>query len=326
MVCMCGICNKVFIDSYGLNRHLNSQKTCDPVLKEQRLSEKLTCQYCGKKLSRKDKLKNHSKTCEKGISNADTLKEIIVKLNEKIDKQSDKIDKQMEQLMNKESSIINIGNVNTNITNQTQNVYGLRPFGKENLDFITTKQYNNIFKKGCRAVQHFVELIHCNENVPENRNIYIGNFKDEYIRTFNGKDWDMEGKEDVIYNLFHMKRDLLVHKYHELKDSLTDSAKYYFGEKYFENGTSAEAERLAKEDIKGMLYNNRLHVQKRPPKKQTRKMKAIENKIAEIRENKCEYINDIPLFQQYVNEIEYIDDESENPEYIPSKPMFKTKQ
>lgn len=252
--------------------------------------------------------KKHEISCLQMSSQikSETIEQIMTKLANKIDKQTEHIEKQAEQIeqLIKKDAQANItinSNVTSNVTNQTQNMYGINPFGKENLDFITQKQYNKIFEKGCRAVQSFVELIHCNENVPENRNIYIGNYKDEYIRTFNGKNWDVDTKEDVLYNLYNAKRDFLERQYKIMKATgglLTDNAKYFFGGKYYENGRTPEAVKLAKDDIKNLLYGNRLSVIKKP--------KLLQN----VKEKK------IFTFDDYV-------ENAEDDLYIPNSPMFK---
>lgn len=280
MVYMCETCNKTFTNLAKYNRHLNIANTCDPEIREQIRINKLTCKKCGKIFSGQTALRNHTTICsvkQMNISDLNSLKDIIINLSDTVAKQSEKIDKQTEK-MSEQSSQINQQNDKLkqlleknsvpNITvNQTQNIYGLNAFGNETLDHLTIADYNNIFEKGCRAVQYLVERVHCNKDVPKNRNIYIGNFKDEHCRIYNGNSWIVESKDDVIHNLFHTKRDLLEAKYKMLKGSLTSDAKYFFGKMYFEHGTTKEGEALAKEDIKNLLYENRLYVAKKLPKK-----------------------------------------------------------
>lgn len=278
----CIICNKVFNCKSKYERHLNNKKSCNVDIKIQKEKNKITCKYCQKIFYDEAGKTRHEK---KHSNNSDELKEVIAKLSEKIDKQSDK----MEQLMKNNAKTINIGSVN-NFTNQTQNVYGLNAFGNENLDYLTINDYNRIFKKGCNAIQHFVEIVHCNDNAPENRNIYIGNFKDQYIRTFNGKSWIVENKNDVLHNLFNTKRDLLERKYINMENMLSNDAKYFFGEKYFQNGTTEEAIKIAKDDIRSILYANRLHVVKN-----VRKF-AKKTQLKESNDMDYDYIPNNPMF------------------------------
>lgn len=314
MVYICNICNLEFTSLSKLNRHLNNKSTCDPELKKQTFSNNTTCKICGKHMSRKSSLDRHLKVC-KGYIEADpkTLKQIITQLTDTVNKQSEQIGKQNEkidQLIKKDekSNIVNINNVNNNVK-QTQNLYGLTAFGKENLDYLTTADYNKIFKKGCGAIQYYIKLIHCNENAPENRNIYIGNYKDSHIRMFDGQSWIMDDKEDIVHNLFHMKRDQLVNRYNNTdKSKLSDDAHYFFGQKYFENCTTPEAEKWIKEEIKNMLYDNRLFVVKKPNKKNKKTTEA--QKEQNVDQKLLKYIEP---------------EDQENIEYIPNFPMFKNK-
>lgn len=306
---VCILCKKNFDSAYKYERHMKNKNSCDPLVREHIRTRKITCKYCQHVSYDKTNNSRHEKTCKnktKNDNNTNELKEIIAKLTDTVNKQSD----QIGQLIKKESGIINIGNIGNidnsiNKINQTQNLYNITPFGKENLDFITDKQYNKIFEKGCRALQSFVELVHCNQNRPENMNIYIGNFKDEYIRTYNGKDWDMEFKDDVLHNLFHTKRDFLESKYNSMKSKkgvLSDDAKYFFGQMYFQNCKTAEGVKFVKDDIKTLLYNNRMYVIKNPNKINKRKKLIKNEKNSDDSNNNYNdptdhnYIPEFPMF------------------------------
>lgn len=343
MVYKCGICNTNFKDVYKYNRHINRKNPCDPEIKKHLNVLKLTCEYCGKQLASKYSLNNHLTICiEKEQTNPQKLKEIIGQLKETMCQQTEKMTQQMykqsiqmnkqsnqiEQLIKKEEKS-NITITNNNVT-QTQNVYGLIPFGKENLDFLTLAQYDTIFSKGCRAIQYLVELVHCDKNRPENMNIYISNYKDKYIRTFNGDEWTMENKNDVLYNLFHSKRDLLEFKYKDLKKHLSSDAKYYFGKMYFENGTTDEAIKIIKEDIKGLLYNNRLSAVKKPPKKPTKQStkQSTASDLSKLQQTKLKQIeylqNEIDKTNEVYEDVDEVTD-TNNPNdynYIPNDLIF----
>lgn len=322
----CVICKKEFKSTYKYERHLNAQNSCDPEIKQSKLKQNVTCKYCQSIFYDTSTKNRHEKKCnsqqivENNYDNSKKLENIIAKLTETVNKQNKKIDKQssqMEQLIKKEEKSIVVNNVK-NVTNQTQNIIALNAFGKENLDFITDKQYNKIFGKGCRALQHFVELVHCNPNAPENRNIYIGNFKDEYIRIYNGKSWDVETKEDVLYNLYHTKRDFLESKYEEMKGikgKLTDDAKYFFGKMYFENGKTPEAIKMIKNDMKSILYDNRLHVEK--PTKHKK-----HNKINKINKIQMENINNNSNDSDECDDNPYQYDPKNPNNYVPEVSMF----
>jgi hypothetical protein len=189
--------------------------------------------------------------------------------------------------MSKESKTININNT----INQQQNIFNIVPFGEEKFDYITDKEYSKIFKQGCRSMQSFIPMIYCNEEKPENMNVYISNFNDDSIKVFNGKNWIIEKKEDVLHNMYYSKRDHLEYKFDDLYENLTDNAKYYF-EKFKECNDDADTIKSIKYDIKNILYANRGNIVKNPTKK-PRKVGLLKS-------------------------TENIDD----PNYIPNKPMF----
>jgi hypothetical protein len=210
-------------------------------------------------------------------------------LIEKIDKQSEQIDKQSEQLekqskqievlMEKETKTININNT----VNQQQNIYNIVPFGKENFDYITKAEYNEIFEQGYRCLQMLIPLIYCNDKNPENMNVYISNFNDNSIRIYDGKYWTIEKKDYVLTNMYNSKRDFLELKFEDMYDELSKNAKYFF-KKFKSGNTDQEAINPILDEIKNILYSNRHNVAKKPTK--TKKLNLIENTTMEHKPKK----------------------------------------
>jgi hypothetical protein len=147
-----------------------------------------------------------------------------------------------------------------NTINVQQNII-VTPFGKEDLSFLTLKDYTKIFNKGCYSIPEIVKLIHCNEDKPEFMNVYIKNFKDEYMFTFDGKDWDIEKKDDVLNNMIENKKNLLESKFDDMQDSLPQYAINMF-KKFLERSDNNEVKNSIKDELKNMFYKNRNCVSK----------------------------------------------------------------
>jgi hypothetical protein len=175
--------------------------------------------------------------------------------------------------------VTNVTNV-TNMTNMTninnvQNIIVV-PFGKEDLSFLTLKEYKKIFNKGCYSIPEIVKLIHCNDDKPEYMNVYIKNFKDEYMFTFDGKDWDIEKKDDVFANMIENKKNLLESKFDDMQSSLPQYAITMF-KKFLERTDDNEVIANIKDELKNMFYKNRHHVIKT---KSVKKVKELVNDIS----------------------------------------------
>jgi hypothetical protein len=303
----CKICNATFPKLSNYEKHLNKKTTCDPIKREQQNLNKLKCHKCQKILSSTSRLKTHLEICKIEITQQDLFRQMLENLtkqneilakqneilvenmnkqtemfNEKIEKQS----KQMNKLMNKESTI----NIN-NTVNQQQNIYNILPFGKEKMDHITDKEYKKIFTQGYRSLQMLIPLIYCNEEIPENMNIYISNFNDNSIKIYDGKNWIIENKSDVLTDMYNSKRDYLEIKFDDMYDNLGENAKYFF-EKFKEGNTDPDVIKSIQHDIKNILYANRNNIVKKPTKK-TKKVNLIKN-TTEI--NDPDYIPDKPMF------------------------------
>jgi hypothetical protein len=250
MPVICEKCQGVFKTQYLLNRHKNKKLPCAPDEKEKRNIENRTCMHCKHIFCEVYILKNHLQHCTMKPSQqteTEELKQIILQLSlsskEQIAKLESKIDK------------LNIANNTINIQNNMIVV----PFGKEDLSFLTLNDYTKIFTKGCYSIPEIVKLIHCNDNKPEYMNVYIKNFKDEYMFTFDGKDWDIEKKDVVLNNMIERKKYLLESKFDDMQSSLPKYAITMF-KKFLERSENDEVIANIKDELKNMFYKNKKHV------------------------------------------------------------------
>ncbi len=216
------------------------------------------------------------------------------KMTEMLKKQNEELKKQNEELNNKISEILK---KNTqNITNNTQNIVQninitpikLNPFGKENLKTI---KYNDIIKivtdtsnTGRFCLNSLIDLIHFNNNLPENQNIYMPDYNRGKFMYYNGNDWELtQDDENIIFQVLeHVRKLYNINNNEELEEKLetdrefnrkfnTTFKKYYdwVFDEVDDNQLSAlelkkknDFKEMMSKEIVNKLYNNRNRVKK----------------------------------------------------------------
>jgi hypothetical protein len=294
----CEKCGENFTSLCYYKRHINRKTSCVKEEYDQQKKEERMCPYCTEEYARLYTLKIHMQKCKKKPSETEELKQIIAKLNEKMDKQYDEL-KDMKSKMS--NPVIN------NTINLQQNIT-ITPYGKEDLTFLTLKDYAKIFKKGCYSIPEIIRLIHCNEDKPEYMNVYIKNFKDDYMFTFDGKDWDIEKKDVVLNNMIENKKNFLESKFDDVQGSLPQYAITMF-KKFLERSDDNEVIDNIKDEMKNMFYKNRNHVIKNVATTQERlkkNKKTIENNLIEQPQNDIK-INGKKSAKKVIMKIEQID-------------------
>ena len=263
----CEKCNEIFLKKSHYIQHTNRKKSCVEAERIQQKLDNKTCIYCKKVYSTSYKMKIHAKICKEKPSKVDELTQIISELHKDI-----KEIKQTgcNQIVNNNTT--NNNTTNNNTINIQQNIV-INAYGKEDMSHLTTEDYKKILQKGCYSVSELVKYVHCNDKKPENRNIYIKNYKDDYILTFDGTDWNMEKKDDVFVNIIENRKNFLENKFEDYYDELSKPAKSTF-KKFLERSDHNEVINNIKEELKNEFYKNRIHVKKKITKK---KLKAIES-------------------------------------------------
>ena len=268
MIYTCEKCGVKFSRKSCYTQHMNRKTSC---VESEKLKQDIcnkTCMYCKRVFSRPIKMKEHLSRCKSKPTKTEELTELMLKLTEKIDDQNKKID----NLQNKQ-------NITNNTVNIQQNII-VTPYGKEDVSHVTFEDYAHIFTKGCYAIPEFVKYIHCNDKKPENRNIYIKNYKDEYILTFDGIDWNIERKDDVFGNLIENKKNFLESKYDVYCDDLPKPAKILF-KKFLDRSDNNEVINNIKDELRNEFYKNRHYIKKqsniikKKEKKLTKKNKTV---------------------------------------------------
>jgi hypothetical protein len=168
MSVICEKCDGVFESIWYLNRHLKRKTPCNKKEKEKYDLECKTCEYCLGVFSSVCRKQTHMSICKHKPTEVEELKQIIVKLSEQNIEMNTKLDNISKKMSGQ-----------TNITNNNyiqQNII-VTPYGKEDLSFLTLKDYKKIFNKGCYSIPEILRLTHCNDDKPEYMNVYIHNIK-----------------------------------------------------------------------------------------------------------------------------------------------------
>jgi uncharacterized C2H2 Zn-finger protein len=267
----CEKCDAEFKAKGDYNRHLNKKIPCG---KEERVQYKITkrtCLYCEVLYADVQSVGKHMKICPLRPSETDELKQIIAQLSNKMDNMSQQMEKMQPTTIN--NNIQNINNI------QNNNIV-IVPFGKEDLSFLTLKDFSRVLRKGCYSIPELLKLIHCNDDRPEFMNVYIKNFKDEYMFTFDGKDWGVEKKDDVLANMIENKKNFLESKMNDMSEELPKYAITMF-QKFLERSDNDEVIANIKDELKNMFYKNRKHVTKNP-KQITNTITSMPVKVNEV--------------------------------------------
>lgn len=161
--------------------------------------------------------------------------------------------------------------ITNNIENQTNNNIiniNINAFGKEDFDHITEKQCINAIRRMISSIPEAVKMIHFNVNKPENHNIYLPNKKDtKHVMVYNGEQWNLEMKQDILDNLKERGIDFIQGKFDELskENKLTDKIKEKFslflekinGDGDYEDSDVKNTISRIENDIELLLYNNK---------------------------------------------------------------------
>ena len=164
----------------------------------------------------------------------------------------------MEKLIeNKSTTNINITNNNNKIITNNL-IVNINSFGKENLTHITDKEYKNYLSTYFKGFIKFIEKVHFDDNMPENKNICITNLKSKYVCIFDNDKWITKEKKDVIDKFISTKYNILADKCDEYEENneIDEKILNNFTE-FAKNYRDEEAQKNTKHNITMLLYNNR---------------------------------------------------------------------
>ena len=241
------------------NMEISDSKMCKKLVKSPYM-----CEFCGKSFSRNSNWNRHVKNfCkakrkyDKSVhEEMDQLKSEILMLQEKYEELDGKNSSYANHSHNANHSNNTNTQTQTNSHNKTINNYNIYHFGKEDMSHISDSHYKAILSTGFMAVPHLINKTHFSKNISHNHNVFISNLRSKFARIYDGKNWVVSDRTEVINKLYEDKRDILESKFGELTDEMTTFANDRFRRFLSKNESDSEIQNV-KNDITKMLYNKR---------------------------------------------------------------------
>ena len=113
-----------------------------------------------------------------------------------------------------------------------------------------------ILQQGYDSTLHLTNRVHFNPDLPEYNNIYISNMKDKFAMMFDGKDWILTMKENLIQKIYDDKRSYIETNLDDFVNSLTKERQNAL-KRWLDTDEDHPRIKKIKDDITLMLYNKR---------------------------------------------------------------------
>ena len=241
----CKDCNKIFNKKSTYINHINKKIKCT----ENQYT--INCIYCQKIFKTKGNVSRHIKNSCKVFKKIQKDKEYLfnklIKLEEENKELKNKLKQNINNTINSNNNIINNGVIN-NIT--------IVAFGKEKIDNISEKEILNAVSRGFNTAEHLTKTIHFNNKYPEYHNVYIPSIKESYAMTFNGKEWKLVKKKEIIDNIYDDKKYFVESNIEDFTKSLS-TYKIKTLENWLESEKNDTNVKDIKKNIELLLYNER---------------------------------------------------------------------
>tara|TARA_Y100000813_G_scaffold169970_1_gene132638 strand:- start:152 stop:1018 length:867 start_codon:yes stop_codon:yes gene_type:complete len=239
MTYKCEKCNKIFTIKCNYIRHINRKNPCIN-------TDKIVCNKCGKEFASKSSLSNHKRNviCIEKFIESNLPLNTTHKLEQNVINNNAKMIDNRHNYTDRSQHLHQINNIN------------IVKFGEEDLASIKDDVYKKLINSGFKSVPKFIEHIHFNEQNPSNQNIYISNMRNSYVLIFDGTNWELKDRDEVIDDMMLGKTEHLIEKFEELVADLSDGAIKKF-QRFIDKKDDDKTLNQMKKDIKLTLYNNR---------------------------------------------------------------------
>ena len=247
----CNICSKNFKQKCHYRNHKNRKKKCS---KDELINKNnLDCKYCDKKFTRKDSVKRHIKFNCKVLKKQNLERKKIFDKLQELEEENKKLKKENKQLLLNQ----NIHNTTNNINNGTVNNITIIAHGKEDISEIGLKKILLAVSKGYSTPLKLTEAIHFNPEHPEFHNVYIPNINNSYAMIYDGQDWKLVQKSELIDELYMDKVDYVHDNLEEFCEVLS-IYKIRALKRWLKSDENDEScIKKIKKDIELLLYNKR---------------------------------------------------------------------
>jgi hypothetical protein len=170
----------------------------------------------------------------------------------------------INNVTNNVTNIENIANVTNiaNVANITNVTIQLRPFGEENLTYLKA---NDMIAKVNRfghledMMVKALQMVHFNNEHPENRNVYMSNLRGRHVHTYDGSEFIAQPKEMVLEMLTESIRGVLEDMQGDMTDNRVIQNIDDIGEK-IDDENKRFMQRLSAR-LESQLYNGRRKVE-----------------------------------------------------------------
>ena len=230
----CFLCNKGFTTATNMYRHM-----------------RLSCDVKKEEDTKRDEIYERLLELEK-------KNDLLMKKTENVEKENRKLKKKVVSLEKNTSKVTNntMNNNTKNINNGIVAHINLIGYGKEDMSKIDKKDIIKAIQSGFNSTIRLTETLHFNPKHPEYHNVYITNAKDKYAMMFDGKDWNLTMKNELINKIYDDKKNYIEENFDEFIDSLSLSRKKAL-ERWLKTDNDDERINKIKNEIKLLLYNKR---------------------------------------------------------------------
>jgi len=260
----CDRCDKFFDKKYNYEIHINRRYKCDEKLYT------LNCTYCDRSFSTKSSVTRHIRnSCKVFKKTEEDKHEIYTKLL-KIERENKELKEEVKELKNgllkqKGGNLDNVTKITNNTTNNNcsinngiiNNNITIIAYGKEKLSKIDVKQILAAVSRGYQTPVHLTKTVHFNPKHPEYHNVYIPSMKDSYAMIYNGEDWNLVQKNELIDELYQDKKEYVEENLDEFSKSLSKSKLNALKRWIDSDDGGDKCIKKIKKDIELLLYNQR---------------------------------------------------------------------
>ncbi len=230
----CNYCFSIFNRKDNFKRHLLNCKVkkLEDEKKENIFNNLIEKEKINDLFNMYEEIKKENEEKNKLIDEINKKNEEINKKNEELIKKNDDLNKKIEKILKKN----NKNTINSNNTQINNNIhitpYKINPFGKETFDKLNRKDVLKIMtdtrNNGKHCINKLIDLIHFNNNVLENQNIYMSDFNRGKFMINDGKDWNISQNEEFILFevLEHVRKLYFDIDDDEFEDKFENNAKF----------------------------------------------------------------------------------------------------
>jgi hypothetical protein len=191
------------------------------------------------------------------------LEEENIKLKEELNKSKTPITNNNitnNNTNNVNNNNITNGNNTVNSNNKTVNI-NLVAYGKEDLSVLTKSDLANIMDRGYNCVTELLSRLNFNPDRPQYHNVFKSNLRDNYLRVFDGNDWNVVDQNELIDDLISNRTDDLNDISKELRKTVKSKEGIRILDKFDRCALKLDKFlhklNAVRKDIKLMMYNKK---------------------------------------------------------------------